>query len=83
MSTEVQPAMNEFSKKELAQHLSAMPEGYKQIFMLVVIDDYTHQEAARMLDISPQTSRSQLSRAKKWLRDNLSNNDLKILANGF
>mgnify|MGYP001556053894 FL=1 len=75
--------LNGMSKAEVAAFLQRMPEGYKQIFMMVVIDDYTHQEAARMLDISPETSRSQLSRAKKWLKDNLSNNNLKFLASGF
>ena len=75
--------LNGFSKKELSQYLSKMPDGYKQIFMLSVIDDYSHQEIAQQLDISPETSRSQLSRAKKWLKDNLSNENLKMLASGF
>lgn len=75
--------MSGMSKAELAGYLHNMPDGYKQIFMMVVIDDYTHQEAARILDISPETSRSQLSRAKKWLKDNLSNNNLKFLASGY
>ncbi|MCI4670491.1 MAG: RNA polymerase sigma factor [Bacteroidia bacterium] len=67
------------SKDEIESYLKRMPEGYKQIFMLVIIDEYSHQEVSEMLNISPETSRSQLHRAKKWLRANLSVNNLKSL----
>jgi RNA polymerase sigma-70 factor (ECF subfamily) len=50
--------------------LQRMPEGYRQVFSLVEIDGYSHQEAGLRLGISPETSRSQLSRAKKWLQSN-------------
>lgn len=71
------------SKEEIVIYLKAMPQGYKQIFMLVVIDDYSHQEVGEMLNISPETSRSQLHRAKKWLRANLSGRNLNMLASGL
>ena len=67
------------SKDEITLYLKRMPDGYKQIFMLVIIDEYSHQEVSEMLSISPETSRSQLHRAKKWLRENLSSNNLKVL----
>lgn len=69
----------ELSKDEVENYLKCMPEGYKQIFMLVIIDGYSHKEVSEMLNISPETSRSQLHRAKKWLRANLSVNNLKSL----
>lgn len=71
------------SKDDIMMFLKKMPEGYKQIFMMVVIDEYSHQEISEMLNISPETSRSQLHRAKNWLRDNFSNNNLNLLVSGI
>lgn len=73
----------EFSKEEIAVYLNQMPEGFKQVFMMVVLDGYSHKEVAEMLNISPVSSRSQLSRAKKWLKENLSKNKLNLLAGGI
>lgn len=71
------------SKHDIMVFLTRMPEGYRQVFMMVVIDDYSHQEVGKMLSISPETSRSQLHRAKKWIRENLSDNSLKSLVYGI
>jgi len=48
-----------------------MPEGYRTIFFLTQSEGYSHEESGELLGISAQTSRSQLSRAKNWLRKNL------------
>ncbi len=48
-----------------------LPDGFREVFNLKVIDGYSHQEIAEMLSISPGTSRSQLSRAKAILRDKI------------
>jgi RNA polymerase sigma-70 factor (ECF subfamily) len=50
---------------------SQMPAGYKLIFNLYVFEDKKHQEIAEILNISEGTSKSQLSKAKKWLADYL------------
>lgn len=71
------------TRKEIDDCLKRMPEGYRKVFMLVIIDDYSHQDVAKMLDISAETSRSQLHRAKKWLKENLSTNELEYFANGL
>lgn len=70
------------SEEEIRLFLAGMPEGYKQVFMMVVIDEYSHKEVGALLKISSETSRSQLHRAKKWIRDNRSMNDLTSLAYG-
>lgn len=83
-SADAKGPFSQMTKKEIAAYLQKMPEGYRQIFMLVVMDEYSHQEVAELLDISPETSRSQLSRAKKWLRAHLSpSNKQRLLANGL
>jgi RNA polymerase sigma factor (sigma-70 family) len=71
------------SEDDILLFLAGMPEGYKQVFMLVVIDEYSHLEVGNALNISPETSRSQLHRAKKWIRENRSKNDLTSLAYGI
>lgn len=45
-----------------------IPEHYRLTFNLYEVEGYSHDEIAGMLDISPGTSRSNLSRAKKMLR---------------
>lgn len=74
--------LHELSKADIAAYLDQMPDGYRQVFMLSIMDEYTHQEIGDLLDISPETSRSQLSRAKSWLRKHLSNDKLKMLTIG-
>lgn len=52
--------------------IEPMPEGYRIVFMLNISEGYNHNEISEMLGISKETSRSQLSRAKNWLRKNIS-----------
>lgn len=54
--------------QDLLKLVKQLPEGYRQIFNLSVIDGYPHTEIATMLGISESTSRSQLLRSKKKLK---------------
>ena len=47
------------------------------VFKLYVIAGYKHKEIAAMLDIEVNTSKSQLSRAKKYLQNELCYMELK------
>lgn len=49
--------------------LSQMPAGYRLVFNLYVFEEKKHQEIAEILNISEGTSKSQLSKAKKWLTE--------------
>lgn len=53
----------------LEEIFSQMPVGYRLIFNLYVFEEKKHQEIAEILNISEGTSKSQLSKAKKWLVD--------------
>lgn len=55
----------------LLQLISQLPIGARTVFNLYAIDGYAHREIALMLDISEVGARSQLSRAKKQLREAL------------
>lgn len=63
------------SEEVLLKNIQELPEGYRTIFNLFVIEGYTHQEIASLVGITTQTSKSQLSKAKKALRKKLSSID--------
>ncbi|WP_300505526.1 RNA polymerase sigma factor [uncultured Duncaniella sp.] len=48
-----------------------LPDGYRMIFNLYVIEGRSHKEIAGMLDIKESTSASQLHRAKAMLADSI------------
>ncbi len=54
---------------DILKLLKKLPEGCRMIFNLKVIEGYSHIEIGQMLNISASASRSQLTRAKKLLRD--------------
>lgn len=55
--------------KELLELIRQLPPGYRTVFNLYVIDRYSHREIGRLLKISVNTSKSQLSAARKSLRE--------------
>jgi len=62
---------NEFSREELMKAINGLPNGYRMVFNMYVIEGYKHKEIADMLQIDINTSKSQLSRAKKCLQKEL------------
>lgn len=54
---------------DLEEIFSKMPDGYRLVFNLYVFEEKKHHEIAEMLNISEGTSKSQLSKSKKWLTD--------------
>lgn len=65
----IEPALEEALKAdEILRLFEGLPEVYRVIFNLYEVEGFNHEEIAGMLDVSPGTSRSHLSRAKKMLR---------------
>lgn len=60
-----------FTADELQVVLDQLPAGYKMIFNLYAIEGYKHKEIAEMLDIDINTSKSQYSRARSFIRKKL------------
>lgn len=56
---------------DLMKVVMTLPEGYRQVFNLSVIEGYSHKEISKMLNIQEVSSRSNLSRAKQILRKKL------------
>ncbi len=61
-------AYNHLSQKDLMALIHQLPDGYRLIFNLHVIEGYQHEEIAVMLGIQPGTSRSQLVKARNMLQ---------------
>ena len=51
----------------LHQFIRELPDGYRTVFNLYVIDDKSHKEIAQLLGIKQNTSASQLHKAKSML----------------
>ncbi|HPA86895.1 MAG TPA: sigma-70 family RNA polymerase sigma factor [Bacteroidales bacterium] len=53
--------------EEVKEAIDRLPDGYRIILSLYLLEGYDHDEIAEILSISSSTSRSQLSRAKQKL----------------
>jgi RNA polymerase sigma factor (sigma-70 family) len=60
--------------------LNELPVGYKTIFNLFAIEEYSHKEIAKMLGITESTSRSQLTKARKLLQHKILKNKESLYA---
>jgi len=67
-SAEDPSAYTHLSQKDLLTLINSLPDGYRMIFNLHVIEGYQHEEIAEMLGIQPGTSRSQLVKARNMLQ---------------
>lgn len=61
-------AYNYLTEKDLLLLIHNLPDGYRMIFNLYVIEGYQHEEIAVMLGIQAGTSRSQLVKARAMLQ---------------
>ena len=77
MQVEIENAEREPDYSQLSDHLeeedlmkmiNRLPAGYRTVFNLYAIEGFSHKEIAEQLDISENTSKSQLSRARAHLQ---------------
>lgn len=57
----------------LLKIIQELPDRYRLVFNLYVLDDYSHKEIAEMLMISTGTSKSNLARARMILKEKIEN----------
>ena len=67
--TEEEPRL---SVQAIKDAIFQLPDGYRVVFSLYQTEGYDHKEIAEILNVSEQTSKSQYSRARKKLRELLS-----------
>lgn len=60
--------IEKLAAEEILELVRELPVGYRTVFNLNVIEGYTHKEIGEMLNISENTSKSQLSRARASLQ---------------
>ena len=53
--------------------INKLPSGFRTVFNLYVVEGFSHKEIGNLLDITENTSRSQLARARKVLQQKLKN----------
>ncbi|HLP63375.1 sigma-70 family RNA polymerase sigma factor [Flavobacterium sp.] len=59
------------SSEYLMKIIQELPDRYRLVFNLYVLDGYSHQEIAELLSINIGTSKSNLSRAKMILKEKI------------
>lgn len=65
---EIPDVYAQLGAEELMKLIEQLPEGYRLVFNLSIIEGYSHKEIAELLDIKEASSRSQLQRARKHLQ---------------
>ena len=71
---------SQFSVDDIQFLIDSLPDGYKIVFNLSAIEGYKHKEISSMLGITEGTSKSQLSHARKMLKEQI--RALKNYSNG-
>lgn len=68
-----------FEPQELLKMVNELPDGYRLVFNMYVFDGLTHQEIADSVGIKVGTSKSQLSKARKYLREQVDQKQQKLV----
>jgi RNA polymerase sigma factor (sigma-70 family) len=61
-------AVSKMTAEEILAVVQTLPDGYRTIFNLHIMEGYPHKEIAEMLGVTESTSKSQLSRARAILQ---------------
>ena len=61
-------APHELELMDLESAIAALPDGYRTVLVLHDVEGFTHEEIGARLEISANTSKSQLSRARRAVR---------------
>jgi len=70
-ATNQEDVLSKLSTEELLGIIRELPTGYRTVFNLYVMEGYTHKEIGDLLGISENTSKSQFSRARNAIMNNL------------
>ncbi len=69
---------SKMDQKQILALINTLPIGCRTVFNLFIIEGYSHQEIATMLEVTEGTSKSQLARARQLMQQKLTN---KVIAN--
>jgi RNA polymerase sigma-70 factor (ECF subfamily) len=57
----------QYRAAQVKEAIKELPEGYRLVISLYLLEGYDHEEIGQILDISENTSRTQFLRAKRKL----------------
>jgi RNA polymerase sigma factor (sigma-70 family) len=60
---------DELTVERVKRGIEQLPDGYRSVLSLYLLEGYDHQEIAEIMGITESTSKSQLNRAKSKLRE--------------
>jgi RNA polymerase sigma-70 factor (ECF subfamily) len=60
---------NRYDLANVKSGIEQLPEGYKMVLTLYLLEGYDHKEIGEILNITESTSKSQFNRSKKKLRE--------------
>lgn len=84
--TAIEEENQQLSLNQMLGLVQELPDRYRLVFNLYELDDYSHKEIAKILNISQGTSKSNLHRAKVILKDKiiaLTASQKNSIANGY
>jgi len=64
-------AITDLGEQDILDLIKDLPDGYRVVFNMYVIEGYSHREIAEKLEIGESTSRSQLVKARKMLMNRI------------
>tara|TARA_R110002012_G_scaffold69372_5_gene179583 strand:- start:42201 stop:42767 length:567 start_codon:yes stop_codon:yes gene_type:complete len=59
----------ELEEADIQKMIDSLPDGYKTVFVLYAVEGYKHSEIGELLQISENTSKTQLFKARKMLQN--------------
>ena len=61
--------LSQYGFEDLLKLIQSLPENYRVVFNLYIMEGYTHQEIAKMCGMAEGTSKSNLARARAMLKE--------------
>ncbi len=62
-----------FTVEKVKRAIELLPDGYRMVLSLYLLEGYDHKEIAEIMNITESTSKSQFNRSKKKLKEILTN----------
>jgi RNA polymerase sigma-70 factor (ECF subfamily) len=63
--------LQQLQASDITRMIEKLPTGYRTVFNLFVVEGYSHKEIAHMLNISDNTSKTQLKKARNHLMSSI------------
>jgi len=69
----------DFTSSEIIEEIHKIPEMYRIVFLLFVLEKFTHKQIAEQLGIDEEASRTRLARGRKMIKEALYKRSIAVL----